>query len=145
MSKRNIDALKDNTQATARRSRNPSGFRVARPPATQSASRSTAASSSSTLANSRIRTLVVGSNGRLAGRRKDRSHLTTPANIQPTSPNQPEDANVIPSEIDDSVNVPEDAIQETCDVPAASEPKRKRKRNNNTRVWNFFTELYFPD
>ena len=132
--RRNDDVLQDNT---AKRARNPPGFRAARPPAT--------ASSSSMLTNSRIRTLVVGSNGRLAGRRKDRSHLTTPANIQPTSPNQPEDANIIPSEIDDSVNVPEDAIQETCDVPAASEPKRKRKRNNNTRVWNFFTELYFPD
>ena len=134
--RRNNDALKDNTQTTAKRARNPSGFRMARPPAAQIASRSTAASSSSTLANSRITTLVVGTNGRLAGKRKDRSHLTTPANTLPTSPN--DDPNIIPNEIDGHNDMPE-----TFDVP--TEPKPKRKRNNNTRVWVLFIDSYLPD
>ena len=95
------------------------------PPAAQSASQSTATSSSS------IRTLVVGSNGCLAGRRTDRSHLISPANIIPSGIDLPED-------------LPEDSFQATStDVP--TEPKPKQKRNNNTRVCVFFTDHYFPD
>lgn len=127
--RRNNDASKGNTLPTTstKRARNPPGFRVAHPPAAQSAPRSTAASSSSTLTNSRIRTLVVGSNGRLAGRRMDRTHhLVLPAND-------------IPSGIDLPQDLPEDAFQATStDVPTDSEPKPKRKRNNNTRVCVFF-------
>ena len=128
----------DNTQPTAKRSRIPPGFRVARPPAAQSASQSTATSSSS------IRTLVVGSNGHLAGRHMDRSHLISPANIIPTATDLPEDANIIPSRIDLPEDLTEDSFQATStDVP--TEPKPKRKRNNNTRVCVFFTDHYFPD
>lgn len=125
--RRNNDALKDNTQPTAKRVRNPPGFRVARPP-------STAASSST---NSRITALVVGSNGRLAGKRKDRSHPILPANINPTTTDLPEDTNY-------GTDLPEDAFQaSSTDVP--TEPKPKRKRNNDTQVCDFFTDHYFPD
>ena len=128
----------DNTQPTAKRSRIPPGFRVACPPAAQSASQSTATSSSS------IRTLVVGSNGRLSGRCTDRSHLISPANIIPTATNLPEDANIIPSGIDLPEDLPEDSFQATStDIP--TEPKPKWKRNKNTWVCVFFTDYYFPD
>ena len=102
--------------------RNPPGFRVARPTTAQ-ISKSTAASPSSTT-NSSIRTLSVGSNGRLVGRRKDRSHLASPANIIPTTTNLPEDTNVVPCETD----LPDD--QPTFD----DEPKAKRKKKRNTQV-----------
>jgi len=74
MSKRRNEELKDDTQATAKRIRKPTGFRMARPPAAENASRS-ARASLSTSTSSRITTLVVGNNGRLGGRRKDKNHL----------------------------------------------------------------------
>ena len=135
---------KDNTQPTAKRARNPPGFRVSRPPSAQSASRSTAASSSSGLTNSHITSLVIGSNGRLAGRRTDRSHFISPANIISSTTEPPEDENIIPSEFDRPEDLPEDAFQaNSIDVP--TEPKPKRKRNNNTRVCDFFIDHYVPD
>ena len=142
--RRNNEALKDNTQPTAKRAHNPPGFRIARVPAAQSASRSTTAGSSSTSTNSRIRSLVVGSNGHLAGRCTDRSHLILPENITPTTTDLPEEANIIPSGIDLPEDLPEDAFQATS-TDVSTDPKPKRKRNNNTWVCEFFTDCYFPD
>jgi hypothetical protein len=131
--RRNDDALNDNTQANAKRARQPRGFRFARPPAAKSASQSTVPSSSSTTSNSHIRTLAVGSGGRLAGKRKDKSHLTSSAKIIPSDPDLPEDATVIPNEADFPEDLPEDSFQATS-TDVQTEPKPKRKRNNNNRV-----------
>jgi hypothetical protein len=128
---RNDDALNDNTQANAKRARQPRGFRFARPPAAQSAPQSSVPSSSSTTTNSHIRTLAVGSGGRLAGKRKDKSHLTSSAKIIP--PDLAEDANVIPREADFPEDLPEDSFQATS-TDVQTEPKPKRKRKNNNRV-----------
>jgi hypothetical protein len=75
--RRNDDTLRDDAPAAAKRSRKPTGFRVARPPA-ENASRSASSSSSS-----RITTLVLGRNGRIGGRRKDKNHLTTSSKNPP--------------------------------------------------------------
>jgi len=77
MSKRDNNGLrKDDTPVSAKRSRKATGFRIARPPVADNASRS-AGSASSMSTSSRITTLVLGSNGRLGGRRKDKNHLTS--------------------------------------------------------------------
>jgi hypothetical protein len=119
--RRNDDALKDNSQATAKRARYPTGFRAARP----------TASSSSTLTSSHIRTLVLGSDGRLASRRKDKSHLTTTQTPSTPAPIQADTSavNVIPSTAD----LPEDAFQ-AASTDVQTEPKPKRKRDNKNRV-----------
>jgi len=194
MSKRKgIDALNDDTQASAKRAQNPTGFRVARrpaprsdersivasstgaspssmstesritthptgfrvarPPVQQSAERSraassTAAGSSSASTSSRITTLVLGPNGRLASKRKDRSHLTaqsTPSTSPPTEAGTtPIHADTTPAPVvraeAPAANVPSSAT-ETPDqafqpsfIDIQTEPKPKRKKDNTTRV-----------
>jgi hypothetical protein len=56
----------------------------------------------------------------------------------------PEEANIIPSGIDLPEDLPEDAFQATS-TDVSTDPKPKRKRNNTTRVCEFFTDRYFPD
>jgi len=67
--RRNDNTLKDDTPA-AKRTRKPSGFRVARPPVAEN-------SNSSTSSRSRITTLVRGTNGRLGGKHKHKNRLTS--------------------------------------------------------------------
>jgi hypothetical protein len=115
MSKRrnDNDTSKDNIQATGKRARNhTAGLRVARPPAAQSRSRSTAISSSTSTC-SRITTLALGPKGRRVGKRKDKSHTAT----QSTPSAIPSTADLAP-----------------VDTQLEVGPKPKRKRNNKTKV-----------
>jgi hypothetical protein len=122
MSKRGHDDADISQHTTPKRVRNPTGFRVARPPVTQSTSQS-----ESTATSSHIRTLVLGSNGRLSGRRKDKSHLTS--NTQTPSTPAP-----ILGSADLPADLPEDVFLQEASIDVQTKPKPKRKRNNTARV-----------
>ena len=124
MSKRGHDDADISQHTTPKRVRNPTGFRVARPPVTQSTSQS-----ESTATSSHIRTLVLGSNGRLSGRRKDKSHLTS--NTQTPSTPAP-----ILGSADLPADLPENVFLQEASIDVQTKPKPKRKRNNTARVCN---------
>lgn len=145
MSKRtNDDGLKHGQSANAKRSRKSTGFRPARP--------QQAGPESSSSTSSRITTLVLGPNGRLGGKRKDktRSQLVSkyPLDSTPSMPTQfyttaPHIQAETPAEkvIPSATDIPEFLYEGTFQPEAASievttgtEPKAKRKRNNDSRV-----------
>ena len=136
---RNNNSLKD-AGATAKQARN-TGFRVVHPPAAQSPSRSTA-NSLSTSTSSRITTLALVPKGRLAGRRKDRSHLTTQS-----TPSMPPSTHVdtpapIVADTPGATDLPEDAF-EAASAGVQTEPKPKRKRDNKTQVCDSVATITF--
>lgn len=126
--RRNNDELNGRTQVPSKRPRNPTGFRVAQP---RPQNPTPANSSSSSLTSSRITTLVLGPKGRLATKRKDRSHVA----IQPSDSMPPPIQTDTPLEdvIADVAEPPE--VQAASDeVPTVAKPKRKR--DNKTQVCN---------
>ena len=153
--RRNDDAPKDDTPSTAKRSRKPPGFRNARPPGVENTARAARTSSSSSR-SSTISTLVLGPNGRLGGRRKDRSHLISkyyPSNRSQfpnliftlaaplpgieAAENPVENFTPCTTDMDlpqADLRSDENLSTASPDVATESGPKLKRKRKNDTRV-----------
>ena len=105
----------DEPKAPAKRARNPTGFRTARPRPHESRN-VTAGSSSSSLTTSRIMTLVLGPNGRLVGKHKNRSHITAQSTLSAPPPNQV-DATAVDAPVDGLPDVTEDGFQSAEALP----------------------------
>ena len=119
-------------QAPSKQPRNPTGFRIAHP---RSQDPTPANASSSTSTTSRVRMLVVGPNGRLASKRKDRSHVTTQPSPSTPPPIQA-DTTLEDDVTADVAEPPEVQVASVEEVIIVEKPKRKR--DNKTRVCIYF-------
>ena len=141
MAKRqNVDESKNEPEAPAKRARKPTGFRTARPRPHESQS-VTAGSSSSSLTTSRITTLVLGPNGRLVGKRKNRTHITAQSTLSTPPPNQV-DATAVDAPEDGLPDMTENGFQ-SAEAVVQIETKPKRKRDNTTQVSNCILTIAF--
>jgi hypothetical protein len=126
--RRHDDEPNGRTQAPSQRSRNPPGFRVAQ---SRSQKPTPTTNTSSTSTTSRTTTLVLGPNGRLTGKHKDRvrSHVTA----QPSTP-PPIQVDTPLEDVTADVAEPPEVQSTSVEVPIA--PKPKRRRDNKTQVRN---------